>query len=542
MGDLDALVVGSGPNGLSAAITLAEAGRSVLVLEAQSCPGGAVRTEELTLPGFHHDVFSAVHPGGAASPAFAAMGLERHGLRWVQPRYGLAHPLPDGRAAVLARDVAETAASLDGLHPGDGARWRDFATPFLEHYGALRRTVLGGFPPLRGATELLARLGPRSTLRFARLALTSSTALAGRLFAGGDARAWLHGSALHADVPLDVRGSAVGAVHLSLLGHAVGWPSPEGGAGRLTDALVARLAELGGEVRCGARVARVLVRGGRAAGVELAGGERLVAPLVVADVAPRGLLALADGALPRRYAAALGRYRHGPATVKVDWALSGPIPWAAPAARAAGTVHVGGGEPDLLAADVAARTGWPERPFLILGQQSIADPTRAPAGSHTAWAYTHGRGDAPGPTRAAVAAGTPSAHGRGDPPGPTRAAVAADTPSAHSRGDPRWADIAERIEAQVERFAPGFRALILARHVLGPGELEARDANLVGGDVGGGSYVGGQVVFRPVRAISPYRTPIRGLYLGSAATYPGGGVHGVSGRAAARLALADARC
>jgi len=340
-------------------------------------------------------------------------------------------------------------------------------------------------------------------VEFARLLLMPASALGGQLFAGGDARAWLYGAAMHGDAPPGSAGSAIAAAYLDLLGHGVGWPSPEGGAARLADALVGYLGELGGSVRTGARVERVGVEGGRAVGVELQGGERVPASLVLADVMPRALASLAGAALPRRYADALGRYRYGPTTLKLDWALDGPIPWSAPAAREAGTVHVGGGEQDMLASTNLS-AGLPERPFLLLGQQSLADPLRAPAGKHTAWAYTHG------------------------PP------EGVDWAAEQDRH-------VERVEEQVERFAPGFRDLILARHVMGPADLEGRNANLVGGDVGGGSYGLDQVIFRPLPALSPYRTPVRGLYLASAATFPGGAVHGVCGHAAAGAALLDVR-
>ena len=490
----DAIVVGAGPNGLSAAITLAEAGRSVLVLEAADRPGGAIRTEELTLPGFRHDTFSAVYPAAAASPVFARLPLERHGLRWIQPRWAMAHPLPDGGAAALGRDLNDTAAVLDGVHPGDGERWAAFAAPYLRHMGAVRRTMLSGFPPLRGPAELLARSGLTATLEFARLLLMPAAALGAELFRSSGARAWLYGSAMHGDVPPHGAGSAIAAAYLNLLGHAVGWPSPEGGADRLADALVGVLTELGGELRCGAPVTRVIAEHGRTAGVEVDGGERLPARIVIADTTPHGLLRLAE--LPDRYAAALRRFRYGPATLKVDWALSGPIPWTAEEARGAGTVHVGGSEEDVLRA--TAHTGvedLAERPFLLCGQQTVHDPTRAPAGRHTAWAYTHGP------------------HG-------------AD-----------WSGHVDRVEAQIERFAPGFRERILGRHVLSPGDLETRDRNLHHGDVGGGSYTLDQVIFRPLPALSPYRTPLPGLYLGSAAAFPGGAAHGVPGHAAARQAL-----
>jgi phytoene dehydrogenase-like protein len=498
-----ALVIGSGPNGLAAAITLAEAGREVTVLEAAPRAGGAVMTEELTLPGFHHDTFSAVYPATAASPVFARWPLERHGLRWVHPRHCYAHPLPDGRAAVLTRDLEETCASLDGLHPGDGGAWRAFAGPYVEHFGAWRATMLGGFPPLPGALRLFAARRLRGSLEWSRLLLTPAYGLAHRLFGGDGARAWLYGAAMHGDAPPEASGSAIAAAHLNVMGHAVGWPSPEGGAGRLAAALTGHLESLGGRVVCGARVTRIAVERGRAAGVELAGGDRVGAPLVIATVVPGALVAMAGDALAPWYAAQLRGYRHGPATLKVDWALSGPIPWTAPEAREAGTVHVGGSEAEVLQALSTGGGGLHDRPFMLLGQQTVADPTRAPEGQHTAWAYTHGPQDAD-----------------------------------WERETDRQVD---RMEAQIERFAPGFRDLVLARHVLGPADLERRNPNLVGGDVGAGSYSLDQVVFRPLPSLSPYRTPVRGLYLGGASTFPGGAVHGVPGHAAARTALAEAR-
>jgi phytoene dehydrogenase-like protein len=463
----DAVVIGSGPNGLAAAIRLAEAGRDVLVLEAAGHYGGAVRTEELTLPGFRHDTFSAVYPAAAASPVWERMPLREHGLEWVHPEAAAAHPLEGGAAAVLYRDLERTAASLDALHPGDGAAWAAFARPLLARPDAVRATFLSPFPPVR-ASPRLARLVPQSATGFAR-----------RRFASPGSRAWLYGAALHGDAPLDGPGSAIAAVYLNLLGHVVGWPSPRGGAGRLADALVAHLRSLGGEVRTGARVEAIGSSAGRVTGVRVAGGENVAAPLVIATVMPQALLRMAP--LRGWYRAALARYVLGPPTTKVDWALDGPIPWAGEAVRGAGTVHVGGSEDELLAG---------RRPFLLLGQQSVADPSRAPAGKHTAWAYTH----APG-------AGV------------------------------------DDIEAQVERHAPGFRARILARHVLTPAALEARDANLIGGDVGAGSQRLRQLVFRPVPKPSPYTTPLAGLFLGGASTFPGPAVHGVPGDAAARAAL-----
>lgn len=499
----DAVVVGSGPNGLTAAIAMARAGWRVLVLEASERPGGAVATEELTLPGFRHDTFSAVHPAGAASGAFASMPLERHGLRWVHPQACVAHPLPDGTAAALYRDLDRTAASLDAIHAGDGESWRAFASPFVDHFDALRDTMLAGFPPLRGPARLAAGIGPRGLFGFARLLPMSARSLGEKLFAGEGTRAWLYGSAMHSDVPPAGAGSAIAAAYMNLLGHGVGWPSPEGGAGRLADALASYLRELGGELHTGANVTRIEVQRGRVTGVGLDGGERVGARVVIGDVMPAALDALAGGALPAGYSRRLRRYRMGPSTLKIDWALDGPIPWSAPQAREAGTVHVGGSAAEILQTTALA-DGLPERPFMLLGQQSLADPSRAPAGKHTAWAYTHGP------------------------------QTGVDWVAERDRH-------VERMEAQVERFAPGFRELILARHVLGPADLQQRNANLVGGDVGGGSYTLSQVIFRPVPSLAPYRTPVRGLYLGSAAAFPGGGVHGVPGQAAARLALAEAR-
>ncbi len=497
-----AIVIGSGPNGLAAAITLARAGHPVTVLEAAPRPGGAVATEELTLPGFRHDTFSSVYPAGVASPVFERMPLEDYGLRWVHPPVCYAHPLPDGRGAGLHRDLEATGASLDTVAPGQGEGWVRFAEPFMRHFDAVRHTMLTGFPPVAGPGRLLVGLGPRGLVDFARLLLMPAQALGGELFTDQGARVWLYGSAMHGDTPPTSAGSAIAAAYLNLLGHGVGWPSPAGGASHLTRALVGYLRSLGGEVRTGAEVTEIGARRRRTTGVRLADGEGVAGEIVVGDVMPGALARLAGDALPSRYAHGLRRYRQGPATVKVDWALSGPIPWASEEARAAGTVHVGGGEAEVLAA-TSQPSGLPERPFMLLGQQSLADPTRAPAGQHTAWAYTHGPHDVD---------------------------YAAET-DRH----------VERMEAQIERFAPGFRDRILARHVMGPADLESRNANLVGGDVGGGSYTLDQILFRPVPSLVPYRTPLRGLYLGSAATFPGGAVHGVPGHAAARVAIAEAR-
>jgi len=501
---MSTVVVGAGPNGLAAAIRLAEAGHPVTVLEAADRAGGAVRTDELTLPGFRHDTFSSVYPAGAASPVFARMPLERHGLHWIHPGVCYAHPLPGGTAVALYRELEATEASLDAAHPGDGNGWRGFIEPMLSGFEAIRATMLAPFPPIAGSLRLLGALGPMGAARFAQLLPGSAQGLGRRLFGGAGARAWLYGSAGHGDVPPTGPGSAVAVTYLNLMGHAVGWPSPAGGAERLTESLVGYLSELGGQVRTQTAVEAIESAYGRVTGVRTAGGERFAAELVIADVMPHALVGLAGQALPKTYRALLQRYRYGPATVKVDWALDGPIPWEAPEPRHAGTVHVAGSEDELVQTIAESHDRLPDRPFLLLGQQSLADPSRAPEGKHTAWAYTHG---------------------------PRTGIDWSAALEAH----------VERMETQVERYAPGFRQRILARHVLSPAELGRRDRNLVGGDVGGGSFRLRQVVFRPVPGLSPYRTPLRGLYLGSAAAFPGGAVHGVPGDAAAQAALADTR-
>jgi len=499
----DAVVVGAGPNGLVAAITLARGGRSVLVVEAAPALGGSTATEELTLPGFHHDVFSAVHPATIASPVFAELGLEHHGLRWIHPELAMVHPLPDGRAAVLDRDLSRTVASLEELAAGDGRRRKTLVEPYLRHFEAVRATMLSGFPPAGGPARLVAAFKLQGSLEFARLLLLSAEALAGELFEGESA-AWLYGSSLHGDAPLAGAGSAIAAVWLNLMGHREGWPSTEGGAGRIADALAGCLQELGGVTRVGARAERVHAQRRRVTGVALADGSTIATRTVIATTTPHGLLRLAGDALGDAYTRRAMRFRYGPETVKLDWALDTPIPWESEDARRAGTVHVGGTTAQVHEAllDVARRR-LPEHPFLLSGQQSIADPTRAPEGKHTAWAYTH------------VPAGVDWSAERG-----------------------RFADVVER---QVERFAPGFRETVLARHVMAPGDLQQRNENLVGGDVGGGSYGLDQLIFRPMPSLSPYSTPVRGLFLGSASAFPGGAVHGVPGYAAARAALREAR-
>jgi phytoene dehydrogenase-like protein len=500
----DAIVIGSGPNGLSAAVTLARGDRSVLCVEGADTLGGAAQTAELTLPGFHHDVFSAVHPVGIASPVFADMQLERHGLRWIQPELAMVHPLPGGRSAALSRDLAHTVASLEALAPGDGRRWEALVKPYLRHWEAVRSMLRAGFPPAAGGARMAAAFKLGGMLEFARMLLMPATALAGEVFRG-DGAAMLYGSSLHGDAPLDAAGSAIAGVWLNLLGHAVGWPSPEGGAGAITGALAGRLRELGGETRTGAPVRRVLANRRGVTGVELAGGERIAARTVIATTTPHGLVTIAGDVLGDAYVRRALRFRYGPDTVKLDWALDAPIPWANEDARRAGTVHVGGTPAQLRAALHEVAGGrLPDEPFLLSGQQTLADPTRAPAGRHTAWAYTH-------------------------------------TPPGIEWSAERRERFADAVEGSIERFAPGFRDRVLARHVMTPGDLHARNASLPGGDVGHGSYALDQLIFRPVPSLRPYATPVRGLFIGGASTFPGGAVHGVNGHAAARTALREAR-
>lgn len=502
-GSYDAVVVGAGPNGLSAAIRLAEAGLSTLLVEAEDRVGGAVKTDELTLPGFLHDTFSSVYPAAAASPVFARMPLAKHGLRLVHPRAAMAHVLDGGRGAALYRDLDRTADSLDGLRRGDGEGWRRFISPYLENWGALRSAMLGGFPPVWGGLRAALGLGYRGSLEAGRMVLQPATALAAEIFEGDGARAWLYGSALHGDVAPGASGSAVFGFYLNLLGHAVGWPVAGGGSGRLSGALAGYFEELGGEIRTNSPVERAVVRDGRMRGV-VANGEEIRAPVAVCDLTPKGLLGISGRDLPESYKKKMARYRYGPGSLKIDWALSDPVPWEYEAARGAGTIHLGGGTRELEEGVSQEKLGHlPEKPFLLAAQPSVADPTRAPEGRHTLWAYTH------------VPRGI----------------------DWRRRKD----EHVERMEAQIERFAPGFRDLVLGRHVLTPTDLESRDRNLVGGDVNSGSQAPDQLFFRPLPSLSPYRTPLRGLYIGSAATFPGGAVHGVPGDAAARAALTDLR-
>jgi phytoene dehydrogenase-like protein len=464
----DAVVVGSGPNGLAAAVELARNGCSVLLVEAADTIGGGTRSASLTLPGFTHDVCSAVHPMAVASPFFKKLPLAEHGLEWIQPHTPLAHPLDDGTAAVLQRSVEATADTLGT----DARAYTRLMKPLVAGAEGLFDDLLGPFRIPRH---------PITAMRFGLRAIRSGKGLANAWFRTDTARALIAGLAAHSVLPLEQSPSAAITVMLGLAGHAVGWPIPRGGSQKIADALASYFRSLGGEVQTGRRVTSV--------------DDLPRARAVLLDITPRQVLAIADHKLPARYKQQLGRYRYGPGVFKVDWALSGPIPWAAAACRQAGTVHIGG---TLEEVALAERAPWhgehPQRPFVLLAQPSLFDSTRAPEGKHTAWAYCH------------------------VPNGST-------------------VDMTERIEAQVERFAPGFRDLILARHTMNTKGMEACNANYIGGDITGGVNDWWQLFTRPVISLNVYAMPARGLFLCSSSTPPGGGVHGMCGYFAAHAAL-----
>lgn len=512
----DAVVIGAGPNGLVAANLLADEGWEVVVLEAAPVPGGAVRTAEVTAPGFANDLFSAFYPLAAASPVIAGLGLGAHGLRWVHAPEVMANPTPDGPAVVLSRDVERTARSLDALGPGDGDAWRELYGRWERISAPATAALFTPFPPIVPGARLLGRLGPRGALDLARTAVMPVRRLAEELFLGPGGGLLLAGNALHADLTPEAAGSAVYGWLLASLGQQVGFPVPEGGAGRLADALVSRLRSRRGRVVTGARAARVAVEGGRAVAVELDDGTVVGAGrAVLADVgAPQLYLSLlCPTDVPNRVLEGIRRFQYDAGTVKVDWALSRPVPWTDPAVAHAGTVHLVDSIDQLSRyAYELATAQVPADPFVLFGQMTTTDPTRSPAGTESAWAYTHV------PAR-------PRSDAGGEGVGPVWDAHAADR-------------MVERIEARVERAAPGFRSSILARHVLVPPAMEATDANLVGGAINGGTaQIHQQLVFRPVTGLGRPETPVAGLFLASASAHPGGGVHGAPGANAARAAV-----
>lgn len=470
---LDAIVVGAGPNGLAAAITLARSGRSVRLYEAADTVGGGTRSAELTLPGFVHDVCSTAHPLGIASPFFRGLDLARHGLEWAHPDAPLAHALEPGRSLVLERDLDATREALGR----DGDAWARLFGPLVHDWERLLPALLRPVVRVPRHPVLMARFGVP--------ALLPAMTVARLAFREPAARALLAGLSAHSMLSLRAPLSASFGLVLGLLAHAVGWPFARGGSGRIADALAAEATSLGVEI-----VTRHEVR-------SLA--ELPPARSVVLDLTPRQVVALAGDRLPARYRRQLERFRYGPGVFKVDWALSAPIPWRDPATLRAGTVHLGGTADDLAAAEATVTRGrHPTRPFVLLTQPTIADPSRAPAGKHVAWAYCH------------VPNGSPL-------------------------------DMTDAIEDQVERFAPGFRDVVLARSTRSAPAIEAYDANYVGGDINGGVQDWRQLLFRPVVRWNPYTTPVDGLYLCSSSTPPGGGVHGMSGFHAARSVLRSRR-
>jgi phytoene dehydrogenase-like protein len=516
---VDAVIVGAGHNGLVAANVLADAGWDVVVLEGAEAPGGAVRSAEVTTPGFVTDLFSAFYPMTAASPPMAALHLEDHGLAWTHAPTVLAHLQPDAPAAVLHRDPVRTADGLDRAHPGDGAAWRQFHATWERYGRAMLGALLGPMPPVRAA----AKLGWRARgdlLELARLAVLPVRRLAEERFEGTQPGLLLAGNALHADVPPESPPSALLGWLLCGLAQDVGFPVPVGGAGHITDALVDRLTKAGGEVRCGEPVEHIGVAGGRASTVSGAAGtvraRRAVIAACDAQILYDRLLDPAD--LPPAFLAGLRRFHRAGATVKVNWAVDGAVPWRDPAAAGAGTVHIADSVDELTqtAADLA-QGSIPADPFLLVGQMTTADPTRSPAGTESLWAYTHVPQDI-----------------RRDAAGEL-----ADTGRLRGEDLTRFAD---RMQARIEAHAPGFGAKVLARHVQGPDDIEGANPSLVGGDISGGtSQLHQQLVFRPVPGLGRAETPVAGLYLGSSSAHPGGSVHGACGTNAARAAIAHDR-
>jgi phytoene dehydrogenase-like protein len=464
----DAIVIGSGPNGLAAAITLAQAGRSVVVFEAKETIGGGCRTMELTLPGFQHDVCSAIHPLGLGSPFLRSLPLEKHGLEWIQPAAAVAHPLDDGTAVMLERSVEATSAGL-GI---DAATYRRWMAPLAADWAKLDTAILSPLP-LTPHLFALARFGMQ--------ALLPARSLATAIFKEQRARALFAGISAHSMMPLEHSLTASFGLTLAILGHAVGWPLPRGGSQTIADAMASYLHSLGGEIVTSMQVTSL--------------GRLPSAHAYLFDVTPRQLLRIAGTHLPEGYKRSLQRYRYGPGVFKLDIALDGPIPWKAPECLHAGTVHLGGTLPEIAASERAVwQDEHPERPYVLLAQQSLFDPLRAPRGKHTVWAYCH-------------------------------------VPSGSTF------DMTERMERQIERFAPGFRDLILARHTYNPVEMEQYNANYIGGDVNGGLQDLWQQFTRPVPRLVPYSTPNKRIYICSSSTPPGGGVHGMCGYHAAQAAL-----
>ncbi len=516
----DAVVVGSGPNGLTAANLLADAGWDVVVLEANEDPGGAVRSGALIEADSTHDLYSSFYPLGVASPVLQSLALEDHGLRWRRSELVVAHPRLDGSCAVLSRDLHETMASLEAFAAGDGMAWQRL----YERWEAIGAQLLGAlmspFPPVADGARMAKRLGPLGLARFARFGMLPVARLGAEAFGGDGGPRLLAGNALHADLAPEAPGGALFGWVLCGLGQQVGFPVAEGGSGNLTAALVARLRRVGGRLECSRRVTRILTEGGRATGVVTEDGARWAARrAVLADVgAPALYEQLLDrDAVPARVLADIGRFQYDNATVKVDWTLDGEIPWSHPDVRRAGTVHVAEGV-DALAEQSSniARGLLPNRPFLVMGQYARTDPTRQPAGRETAWAYTHL---------------------------PQKILGDSGPDGLQGSWDERETEVfVARMETQIEELAPGFGRLIRGRHVFTPPGFQRANANLVNGALNGGTAaLHQQLVLRPIPGLGRSETPVDGLYMASASAHPGGGVHGACGANAARAALARRR-
>jgi phytoene dehydrogenase-like protein len=465
----DAIIVGSGPNGLAAAIELARAGKKVKVLEAQPTLGGGARSAALTLPGFVHDVCSAIHPLAASSPFFQSLPLEKFGLTWQYPRSELAHPLDDGTAAVLERSLTDTAATLGR----DGEKWIKLMKPFVDRWDDFKPALFNPVTRPPSAPVLFARFGLH--------AMRSAFDFAEEEFEGPHAKALFAGCAAHSFSRLQSPLTASFGFILAIAGHAVGWPSPRGGTQKLTDALIGYLQSLGGEVHASTPVETL--------------AQLDEAKLVFFDTSARTMVKICGDALPERYHRAIAGFHKGPGIFKLDYALSGPMPWTASVCRRAGTLHLGGTLPQVAQSEAETNDGVPPvRPYVLVAQQSVFDETRAPAGQHTLWAYSH------------------------VPNGSTF-------------------DMTERIEAQLERFAPGWKQLVLARSTKTPADVEANNANYAGGDISAGSIEGSQLFFRPNVSLTPWATPNPRLFLCSSSAPPGPGVHGMCGFWAARTAI-----
>ncbi|MFN2613292.1 MAG: phytoene desaturase family protein, partial [Actinomycetota bacterium] len=514
----DAVIVGSGPNGLVAANILADAGWDVIVLEAEPDPGGAVRSAEI-LPGHVYDRFSAFYPLAAVSPALRALSLEDHGLRWARAPLVVAHPFLDGRCAILSVDSLATAASVEAFSPGDGQAWLDLLERWRSVSAVIIDALLGPFPPTGAALRLLARSGLHEAIRTTRFALLPVRRMAEETFSGIGAAMLLGGNALHADLSPEESLSGLFGWMLASIGQQFGYPVPEGGSGALTAALVRRLASRGGRVECGRRVSGIEIRSGVASGVRTEDGGLLPARrAVLADVSAPSLYFQLVGRerLPSAFVDDLEHFAFDDATFKIDWVLDGPVPWTCVEAASAGTIHLARDMDHLTIVAAQLATGTiPADPYVIFGQSTVADPTRAPAGRHVTWAYTH----------------VPQ-HVRGDAGGDLKGLWDASETQA----------FADRIETRIEAYAPGFRDRIVVRRITSPYDLEDADANLVNGALNGGtSALWQQLIFRPVPGLGRPETPIKNLYLASASAHPGGGVHGACGANAARAALAGDR-